>query len=556
MALLNVRDFSLRFVGAKDLALHPLSFEVADGEVLAVVGESGSGKSITSLALMGLLPGLAPGFPGGEAWLDMQDGTRVRLPGNTEQERISLRGKAVAMVFQEPMTALNPLMTLGNQVMESVMQHQAMSEAEGRAKAIEWLREVQLSDPETTFVKYPHEVSGGQKQRVMIAMALAGKPRLLIADEPTTALDVTVQKGIITLLSGLTRKYGMGMIFITHDLGLVKDVANRCLVLYKGKAMECQPTENLFRNPSSSYTKALLACRPLANLGARRLPVVADWLSEDVPAPPLTPAQSNTVVAGEALLSLEQVSVAYFLRGSGLNQTRTVVHDVSLVVFQGETLGLVGESGCGKSTLGKAISGLVSPSTGCIKWKGQPFVEAGKRTSLTMQRLIQVVFQDPYGSLNPAFRIGNAIEEVLSLHQSSLSNSQRRAKAIELLEAVGLDASAHQRFPHAFSGGQRQRIVIARALAVQPQLLICDEAVSALDVSVQAQVLNLLNDLKERFGLSLLFITHDLGVARYFCQRIAVMQSGRLVEVDQAQALFEHPQQDYTRQLLESIPGR
>jgi peptide/nickel transport system ATP-binding protein len=554
MPLLEVRDFSLRFAGSDDLALHPLSFEVEEGEVLAVVGESGSGKSITSLALMGLLPGLMSGFPGGEAWLTLEDGTRVGLPGNTEQECIQHRGKAVAMVFQEPMTALNPLMTLGQQVMEAVLQHQPMSETEGRAKAMDWLQEVQLPDPETTFIKYPHEVSGGQKQRVMIAMALAGKPRLLIADEPTTALDVTVQKGIITLLSGLTRKFGMGMIFITHDLGLVKEVANRCLVLYKGKTMECQPTADLFLRPSSAYTKALLACRPISNIGARRLPVVSDWLS-DGSHHALKP-YSEPAPIGEALLSLEQLSVSYALRGLGKNQSRTVVHHVSLEVFQGETLGLVGESGCGKSTLGKAISGLVDPSCGSIKWKGQTFVDAAQKTTQSMQKLIQVVFQDPYGSLNPAFRIGNVIEEVLKLHQPNLNRTQRKTKAIELLEAVGLEASAHQRYPHAFSGGQRQRIVIARALAVQPQLLICDEAVSALDVSVQAQVLNLLNDLKEQFGLSLLFITHDLGVARYFCQRIAVMQSGRLVEVAQAQALFEHPQHPYTQQLLESIPGR
>jgi peptide/nickel transport system ATP-binding protein len=554
MPLLEVRDFSLRFAGSDDLALHPLSFEVEEGEVLAVVGESGSGKSITSLALMGLLPGLMSGFPGGEAWLTLEDGTRVGLPGNTEQECIQHRGKAVAMVFQEPMTALNPLMTLGQQVMEAVLQHQPMSETEGRAKAMDWLQEVQLPDPETTFIKYPHEVSGGQKQRVMIAMALAGKPRLLIADEPTTALDVTVQKGIITLLSGLTRKFGMGMIFITHDLGLVKEVANRCLVLYKGKTMECQPTADLFLHPTSAYTKALLACRPISNIGARRLPVVSDWLSDG--SPHALKPYSEPAPIGEALLSLEQLSVSYALRGLGKNQSRTVVHNVSLEVFQGETLGLVGESGCGKSTLGKAISGLVDPSGGSIKWKGQTFVDAAQKTTQSMQKLIQVVFQDPYGSLNPAFRIGNAIEEVLQLHQPNLNRTQRKTKAIELLEAVGLEASAHQRYPHAFSGGQRQRIVIARALAVQPQLLICDEAVSALDVSVQAQVLNLLNDLKEQFGLSLLFITHDLGVARYFCQRIAVMQSGRLVEVAQAQALFEHPQHPYTQQLLESIPGR
>jgi peptide/nickel transport system ATP-binding protein len=388
----------------------------------------------------------------------------------------------------------------------------------------------------------------------MIAMALAGKPRLLIADEPTTALDVTVQKGIITLLSGLTRKFGMGMIFITHDLGLVKEVANRCLVLYKGKTMECQPTADLFLHPTSAYTKALLACRPISNIGARRLPVVSDWLSDG--SPHALKPYSEPAPIGEALLSLEQLSVSYALRGLGKNQSRTVVHNVSLEVFQGETLGLVGESGCGKSTLGKAISGLVDPSGGSIKWKGQTFVDAAQKTTQSMQKLIQVVFQDPYGSLNPAFRIGNAIEEVLQLHQPNLNRTQRKTKAIELLEAVGLEASAHQRYPHAFSGGQRQRIVIARALAVQPQLLICDEAVSALDVSVQAQVLNLLNDLKEQFGLSLLFITHDLGVARYFCQRIAVMQSGRLVEVAQAQALFEHPQHPYTQQLLESIPGR
>ena len=554
MPLLEVRDFSLRFAGSDDLALHPLSFDVEQGEVLAVVGESGSGKSITSLALMGLLPGLMSGFPGGEAWLTLEDGTRVGLPGNTEQECIQHRGKAVAMVFQEPMTALNPLMTLGQQVMEAVLQHQPMSETEGRAKAMDWLREVQLPDPEITFIKYPHEVSGGQKQRVMIAMALAGKPRLLIADEPTTALDVTVQKGIITLLSGLTRKYGMGMIFITHDLGLVKEVANRCLVLYKGKTMECQPTADLFLHPTSAYTKALLACRPISNIGARRLPVVSDWLSDG--SHHAVKPYSKPAPIGEALLSLEHLSVSYALRGLGKNQSRTVVHHVSLEVFQGETLGLVGESGCGKSTLGKAISGLVDPSGGSIKWKGQTFVDAGQKTTQSMQKLIQVVFQDPYGSLNPAFRIGNAIEEVLQLHQPNLNRTQRKTKAIELLEAVGLEASAHQRYPHAFSGGQRQRIVIARALAVQPQLLICDEAVSALDVSVQAQVLNLLNDLKEQFGLSLLFITHDLGVARYFCQRIAVMQSGRLVEVEEAQALFEHPQHPYTQQLLESIPGR
>ena len=467
------------------------------------------------------------------------------------------------MIFQEPMTSLNPVFTCGNQVAESIQLHKKISTGEAKKQAVEWFRKVKLPEPEKVYSKYPHQLSGGQKQRVMIAMAICCKPSLLICDEPTTALDVTVQKNILQLIKELQEEQKMGVIFITHDLGVVSEIADKIAVMYKGKIVETNSRKEIFDNPQYPYTKGLLACRPLFHKKGERLPVVSDFLEERKTE--IKSSNEKQEIRNikndkpETLLRVKNLSVWFPVKknllGRSLSFTKAV-NDVSFEVIKGETLGLVGESGCGKTTLGRTLLRLIEPTEGEIIYNG---IDLTKKTSdeiISLRKDIQLVFQDPYSSLNPRLTIGSAITEPLKVHGQYKNEKQRKEKAVDLLEKVNLDSKHFHRYPHEFSGGQRQRIVIARALALNPSFIICDEPVSALDVSVQAQVLNLLNDIKKEFGFTTIFISHDLAVVRYISNRIMVMHKGKIVEQGDADEVYYHPKNEYTRNLIDSIPGK
>jgi peptide/nickel transport system ATP-binding protein len=445
-----------------------------------------------------------------------------------------IRGGEIAMIFQEPMTSLNPVYTCGDQVVEAIRIHGKMGAAEAKREAIALFEKVQLPDPMRMFASYPHQLSGGQKQRVMIAMAMSGGPSLLICDEPTTALDVTVQKTILELIRSLQRMEELGVIFITHDLGVVAEIADRALVMYKGRVVEEAPVTSLFREPRHPYTKGLLNCRPAARLSG--------------------PAG----VSEEVMMRVEDLRVWYPTRRTWLGKPvafTKAVDGVSFEVRKGEVLGLVGESGCGKTTLGRALLRLVEPTSGRILFEGLDWTGLGASALKQRRSQIQLIFQDPYSSLNPRLRIGTAIAEAMMVHGVGVDDRDRRRRVIELLEKVSLRPDHYDRYPHEFSGGQRQRIVIARALSLQPSFLVCDESVSALDVSVQAQVLNLLNDLRREFGFTVVFISHDLSVIRFISDRIMVMNKGRIEEMGDAEEVYLRPKTEYTRRLLEAIPG-
>lgn len=551
-AILELKNLSIAF--GEHLVVKNLSASLEKGKTLAIVGESGSGKSVTSLALMGLLPKSAA------ITADVFNFNDSNLITLAEDDFQKIRGKDVSMIFQEPMTSLNPAMRCGKQVAEVLLLHKHLSHSKARTEVLDWFERVKLPDPVSVFEKYPHQLSGGQRQRVMIAMAMCTKPKLLIADEPTTALDVTVQKNILRLLRELQREMDMAMIFITHDLGVVKEVADDVLVLYRGEVQEFGTVEQIIHRPQAPYTKGLLACRPPLEGKPKRLQTVEDYLA---PQPPVggitvrTPSSSGRV--GEGLLHVTDVRKFFSQPAKGLfaaAEKVEVLKDISLTLFKNESLGLVGESGCGKSTLGRNIIRLLEPEAGTIVYKDKDITHLKGNALRTLRKEIQIIFQDPYSSLNPRQTIGEAIIEPMRVHKLHGNDAARKAKTEELLEKVGLKAEHYNRYPHEFSGGQRQRIGIARALAVEPELIICDESVSALDVSVQAQVLNLLNDLKEEFGLTYLFISHDLSVVRYFCDRIAVMNKGEIVELDASDTVFHRPQNPYTKSLIEAIPGR
>lgn len=564
--LLQINNLQVDFVTelGTTTAVNDISLEVQRGEIVAIVGESGSGKSVTSLSILQLHPTPPARYTQGNILFSPDGKVPVNLLTQTPQQLRAIRGNQIAMIFQEPMTSLNPVFTCGDQVMEAIRLHRKLSKEQASQKTIELFEKVKLPNPAQLFHRYPHQLSGGQKQRVMIAMAMSCEPDLLICDEPTTALDVTVQKTILQLIKSLQEAEQMGVIFITHDLSVVAEIADRAVVMYKGNIVEQGPVVNLFNHPQHPYTKGLLACRPILHPKGERLPVVSDFL--DGKQKPEARSQKSDLKpqtsdlrlpTSDLLLRVERLSVWFpskktFL-GKPLEYTKAV-NDVSFEVYKGETLGLVGESGCGKTTLGRTILRLIEPTKGKIIYDGIDLT-AKKRDELkALRKDIQIVFQDPYSSLNPRLTIGDAIAEPLKVHRLLPTDKQRRDKVVELLEKVNLNAEHFNRYPHEFSGGQRQRIVIARALALNPSFIVCDESVSALDVSVQAQVLNLLNDLKKEFGFTIIFISHDLSVVRYISDRIMVMNKGQIEEIGEAEQVYFHPQKAYTQQLIASIP--
>lgn len=562
-------------------AVKDISFNLAAGEILAIVGESGSGKSVTALSLLKLLPKQAN--VKGQILFSQNEKITVDLLKVSAKEINSIRGKDIAMIFQEPMTSLNPVFTCGHQVMEAIQLHQQISATVAKEKTIALFEKVKLPSPSEMINRYPHQLSGGQKQRVMIAMAMSCNPSLLIADEPTTALDVTVQKTILQLIKTLQEQTGLGVIFITHDLGLVADIADKVVVMYKGEIIEQGITKTVLQNPQQPYTKALLACRPAKHQRGERLPVVSDFFSvaskdiskefnkvtleepglNKIVSSPLyiKTTENNSIInySPQPVLKIENLRIYYPGRKKLFKKNTEpfkVVDNVNLEVYKGETVGLVGESGCGKTTLARAILQLIPATSGNIILDGINLAALPKKDLQSLRKDLQIVFQDPYGSLNPRLMIGNALMEPMKVHGILNSSSQRKEKVIELLKKVNLSADHFNRYPHQFSGGQRQRICIARALALNPSFLMFDESVSALDVSVQAQVLNLLNNLKKEFGFTSIFISHDLSVVRYISDRILVMNKGKIVEEGPADEVYFSPKNEYTKKLIDAIPGK
>lgn len=557
--LLRINNLSIDFRTDAGItqALQDINITVNRGEILALVGESGSGKSVTSLSILQLLPSPPAIYRSGEILFSEDGQSAINLLQRDRYGLQDIRGNKIAMIFQEPMTSLNPVLTCGDQVMEALLLHKKVTKADAKKRTIAWFEKVKLPDPEGVFNRYPHQLSGGQKQRVMIAMAMCCEPALLICDEPTTALDVTVQKTILELIKELQQQSGMGVIFITHDLGVVAEIAHRAAVMYKGVIVEQGTTEQLFHTPAHPYTKALLACRPVNHQRGQRLPVVADFMEpgqvQSVKSAPVPVKE----IKPEILLSAERLSVWFPVKKNMLGKAllyNKAVDEVSFEVYKGETLGLVGESGCGKTTLGRALLRLIEPTAGKIIYNQTDLTARKKESLKELRKEIQIIFQDPYSSLNPRLTIGAAIAEPMKVHQLHSTDKKRKDKVVELLEKVNLRPEHFNRYPHEFSGGQRQRIVIARALALNPSFIVCDESVSALDVSVQAQVLNLLNDLKREFGFTVIFISHDLSVVRYISDRIMVMNKGRIEESGAADEIYLHPRSTYTQKLISSIP--
>ena len=565
MTLLNVKNLKISFLrdGEWNEAVHGIDFEVQRGKTLGIVGESGSGKSVSNLAVMRLLNEKQSKITADEITLDGKDILHLE-----EKDMHDIRGKRIAMIFQEPMTSLNPVFQCGFQVSEAILAHENVTEEEAKARVISLFKKVMLPRPEAIYKSYPHELSGGQKQRVMIAMALACNPEVLIADEPTTALDVTVQKEILKLLKELQEKENLSMIFISHDLGVVSEVSDDILVMHDGRVVEFGPAPKVLSVPKDPYTKGLLACRPPMDFRLKRLPIVkefldgtwsdtADFKQQLIVTQQERDSHLKEIYSREPILKVEHLKTWFPLKKGVFNRVYDhvkAVDDVTFNVYPGETLGLVGESGCGKTTLGRSILRLVEPSDGKIIFEGNDVMSLKGNDLREYRRYAQIVFQDPYSSLNPRIRIGDAIAEPMLVHGLEPDAKKRHDKVCELLTEVGLQPEHYQRYPHEFSGGQRQRICIARALAVRPKLIICDESVSALDVSVQAQVLNLLNRLKKDFGFTYIFISHDLSVVRFMSDRILVMYNGHPVELGDADEIFNNPQNDYTKKLINAIP--
>ncbi|NCN41067.1 ABC transporter ATP-binding protein [bacterium] len=560
-SLIQIKNLSVEFQTdeASVKAVKNISFDIPKGKTVGLVGESGSGKSVSSLAIMGLIPNPPGEVTSGEILFEGKD-----LLKFSESKMRKIRGKRISMIFQEPMTSLNPVFTVGDQICESLILHEKMSKQEAWEKAIDLLDQVGIPNPSERIKSYPHEMSGGQRQRVMIAMAISCNPDLLIADEPTTALDVTIQKQILELIADLQKKYGMSVLFITHDLGVIADISDEVVVMYRGDIVEKNSTEEVFKKPSHPYTKGLLACRPNLDEHPRRLPTVSDFMTpegkEIHPDESVLRAAKETRVIGEAqipLLEITNLKKHFPLKKGffgGVQSWVKAVDDVTLTVRKGRTLGLVGESGCGKTTLGRTILRLIEPTEGQIKYNGIDVTALNKNDMRAMRRKMQIIFQDPYASLNPRMTIGAALMEPMVIHKLGSSKSERLDMSAKLMDRVGLHPSMLNRYPHEFSGGQRQRICIARALAVEPEFIICDESVSALDVSIQAQILNLLLDLQEELNLTYVFISHDLAVVKFISDEVAVMYNGKVVEMNDAVGIYERPQHEYTKKLLSAIP--
>lgn len=577
--LLEVRNLVTEF--RSDIydvkAVNDVSFTVHKGRTLGIVGESGSGKSVTSLSVMRLIQTPPGQITGGQVLFHEDNGTVTDLLKISEETMRTYRGNKIAMIFQEPMTSLNPVFTCGDQIIEAIRLHQRVSKDEARTRTLKLLKEVQLPRPESMMTSYPHQLSGGQKQRVMIAMAMSCNPSLLIADEPTTALDVTVQATILDLMRQLQQQHGMSMMFITHDLGVIAEIADDVIVMYKGKIVETGTVQEIFENPQHPYTKGLLACRPRLDKKLKILPTVRDFMDEtetgeisvrsqtsvdallhELEFSPTEIADRNSRLAQmKPLLDVQDLQVYFPIKSGVFGRTAGYVKAVDGITFNvkpGETLGLVGESGCGKTTTGRAVLRLVEPTGGNVMFDGKDVRSLSSADLKNLRKDFQIIFQDPYSSLNPRLSVGSAIMEVLTVHNIGANDAERKEHVLYLLDKVNLLPRHFSNYPHEFSGGQRQRICIARALALKPKLLICDESVSALDVSVQAQVLNLLVDLRDEFKLTYIFISHDLSVVKFISDRIAVMNAGRIVEMDTSNELYAQPKDDYTRRLIHAIP--
>ena len=551
--ILEIENLVISF--GENEVIHGISYQLYQNEILGIVGESGSGKSVSSLSVLGLLPPKISKITSGKIIFNNEDLTKLPL-----KRFHNIRGNKLAMIFQEPMSSLNPSMTCGKQVEEILLAHTNLSKQEAKAETIQLFEKVKLPNPERIHDAYPHEISGGQKQRVMIAMAISCKPNILIADEPTTALDVTVQKDIINLLKALQKATKMSILFITHDLALISEIADRALVMYKGNIVEQGSISEIFKNPQHNYTKALINSRPSLDTRLKTLPTIQDFLSNNSSSNIITSEERKknhkALYRNPPLLEVINVEKEYISKTGLFTKQRSfkAVNDVSFKLYEGETLGLVGESGCGKSTLGNAILQLDKATAGRILYRGVDITKLSKTETRKLRKNIQIIFQDPYSSLNPRIPIGEAIMEPMKVHNLYASDDERKEKVLDILNRVGLSEDFFSRYPHEFSGGQRQRIGIARTIALQPKLIVCDESVSALDISVQAQVLNLLNQLKEDFGFTYIFISHDLAVVKYMSDQLMVMNQGKIEELDDADVIYSNPKSVYTKKLIDAIP--